>query len=143
MEKLLIVMALFLFVSCSKDDNSGDVRSSEFEVIKTVLPQGPWKVDYFYNANEDHTIDFESFTFTFKADGTIEAQTDLFTESGTWLYENFPEEEEQLNLQFDGTIPFDQINLEWKIISVTNSKVELSYETTSTEGTKLLSFIKI
>ena len=143
MQKLIILVALFSCISCSNNDDAGDVRTNEFEVINTVLPQGEWKVDYFYRDSEDHTLDFETFVFKFKGDGTVQAQTDLFTGLGTWLYDNAPEKPEKLILIFSESVPFDSMNHDWKIISVGTSKVELSYETNSDEDTELLSFVKI
>lgn len=143
MKKLALILSLIFLVSCNTDDDAGDVVTNEFEQIKIILPQGEWKVSNFYESQADHTADFESFTFTFKEDGTVYGQTDLYTENGTWNYESTSEFGEQLVLQFSGTTPFDEITEDWKIVSLSISKIELSKVSSNEEDTKLLTFSKL
>lgn len=140
---ILIFSVLIFFASCSSSDDSGDVIDIKFEQIKTVLPQGEWKVTSFYKDNTNRTQDFESFVFTFDEDGTVIGQTDLYTEVGTWNYLNFPDTGEELDLDFSGTPPFDEISITWHIVSVSNSKVELAIQSDSNVNTQLLTFSKI
>ncbi len=62
--------------------------TTNFKNIETILPQGTWEVSSYFEGNTDRTMDFESFVFTFNEDGTVIAQNDLFTENGTWEYQN-------------------------------------------------------
>lgn len=112
--------------SCSSDDDAGDVVTNEFERISSVLPQGTWKVTTLIDGNENHTAAFESFIFTFNEEGSVIAENDLYSETGIWAYRTTAQEGEQLVLAFNEVIPFDEINDDWKIVSVTNTKVELS-----------------
>lgn len=142
MKKILVLIAMVVFASCSSDDDSGDVYTSEFEQIKTILPQGEWKVSTFIDGQEDKTSAFESFVFTFDQDGTVLGKTDLFSEAGTWTYDNTSDNSEKLILNFGETDPFPEISDDWDIVSVNNSKVELSDD--DNEGdTELLTFTKI
>ena len=143
MKALIFLFSLTILISCSTNDDAGDVKTNEFEQIVTILPQDQWKVTRYYEANEDRTNDFESFIFLFDADGTVLGQNDLFTENGTWAYKSTPENGEQLVLRFDGTVPFDQIIGDWDIISLGNAKVELAYGELNNVPTKLLTFSKI
>ncbi|WP_310992073.1 glycoside hydrolase family 43 C-terminal domain-containing protein [Aequorivita marina] len=146
MKKLILLIAIVVFASCSSDDDSGTVNTNEFENIKTTLPQGTWEITTFIDGQEDKTLVFESFVFTFKEDGTVEGETDLFTETGTWAYDNTSStSEEELVLQFSGTEPFSEISDDWDIVSVSNSKVELSDDTDDDPNgdTELLTFTKI
>lgn len=143
MKKILILLAIVTFVSCSSDDDSGNANTNEFEDIKTTLPQGEWEVSKFIDGQSDHTVDFESFIFTFNEDGTVSAQNDLFTENGTWAYDNTSSSSEELVLQFSGTTPFDQINDDWDIVSVSNSKIELSDVSGGNGDVELLTFTKL
>lgn len=142
MKKILLLLAVVVFASCSSDDDAGDVYTSEFEQIKTTLPQGKWEVSTFIDGQEDKTSTFESFVFTFNEDGTVEAKTDLFTEGGTWAYDNTSNSSEKLILQFGEMNPFDAINDDWDIVSVSNSKVELS-DDDENEDVELLTFVKL
>jgi len=142
MKRLFIVAAIVIFASCSSDDDSGDVNTSEFEQVKTTLPQGKWKVSTFNDNGIDKSEEFESFKFTFNKDGSVEAQNDLLTELGTWNYDNTSSSSEKLNLKFGEINPFDEISDDWNIISVTNSKVELS-DDDGNGDIELLTFIKL
>lgn len=88
MKKILVLLAIVVFASCSSDDDSGDANTNEFEQIKTILPQGQWKVSTFIDGQEDKTSAFESFVFIFDEDGTVQGKTDLYSEDGTWNYDN-------------------------------------------------------
>lgn len=142
MKKILLLFTIIAFASCSSDDDSGDANTTDFEQIETILPQGDWEVSKFMDDETDSTNDFESFVFTFDEDGTVVAQNDLFTENGTWAYDNSSSTEEELVLQFSQTTPFNRINDDWEILSVSNSKVELS-NINSEDNLQLLTFTKL
>lgn len=129
-------------VACSSDDDAGNVNTNEFETIKTTLPQGDWKITKLLDGQSDHTSDFESFVFNFNEDGTVKAQNDLFTENGTWAYDN-SDSEEELVLQFSEQTPFDEINDDWDIVSVSNSKIELSDISGGNGDMEYLTFTKL
>ncbi|MEH6763317.1 MAG: hypothetical protein V7655_02360 [Aequorivita antarctica] len=143
MKRILILFAIVVFASCSSNDDSGDVNTNEFEPIKTTLPQGEWMVSKLIDGQSDHTTDFESFIFNFSEDGTVAATNDLFTESGTWAYDNSSNSAEKLVLLFSETTPFDEINDDWDIVSVSNSKIELSDVSGGNGDVKLLTFTKL
>ncbi len=146
MKKILILFAIVAFASCSSDDDSGNVNTNEFENIKTTLPQGEWKVSLLIDGQSDHTAAFESFVFTFNQDGTVMAKNDLFTENGTWAYDNSSsssDNSEELILQFSEMTPFDEINDDWDIVSVNNSKIELSDISGGNGDVQLLTFTKL
>lgn len=143
MKRILILLAIVAFASCSSDDDSGNVNTNEFEQIKTTLPQGEWKVSNLIDGQSDHTVDFESFVFTFNEAGTVVAQNDLFTENGTWAYDNSSSSSEELVLQFSETTPFDEINDDWDIVSESNSKIELQDISGGNGDIKLLTFTKL
>ncbi|HBC02627.1 MAG: hypothetical protein CL528_11210 [Aequorivita sp.] len=143
MKRLFIVLAITIFAACNTDDDSGNVNTNEFENIKTTLPQGEWEVSKLIDGQSDHTVDFESFVFIFNEDGTVVAQNDLFTENGTWAYDNSSSSSEELVLQFSQQTPFDQINDDWDIVSVTNSTIELSDVSGGDGDIELLTFTKL
>jgi len=142
MKKILILLTAIVFASCSSDDDSGDANTNEFEQIETTLPQGQWEISKLIDGQSDHTAAFESFVFTFKVDGTATAQNDLFTENGTWAYDNSSSSEE-LVLQFGATTPFDKINDDWDIVSQSSTKIELSDESGGDGDIELLTFTKL
>ncbi|SRX55029.1 hypothetical protein [Aequorivita sp. CIP111184] len=143
MKKILIVFTIIAFAACSSKDDSGDANTNEFEQIETTLPLAQWEISKLIEGQSDHTADFESFIFTFNEDGTVLAQNDLFTENGTWSYDNSSSSSEELKLQFSETTPFDEINEDWDIVSVSSSKIELSHISGGNGDIELLTFSKL
>ncbi len=147
MKKLLFILSITILASCSSNDDSGDVNDDQFQNIETILPQGTWEVSSYFEGNTDRTMDFESFVFTFDQDNTLKAKNDLFTENGTWEYQNSESNpdgnDERLLLEFGGTTPFDLITEDWGIISVSSTKVELSVASGNNGKAELLTFSKL
>lgn len=143
MKRLIFILATMVtLAACNSDDDAGTVATYDFENIKTVLPNGSWEISKLVDGQDDHTSNFESFTFYFDSDGTVEAKTDLFTEPGTWAYVTTSADGEELVLQFGQPDPFDEISDDWDIISVTNAKIELK-DDDGNEGVELLTFSKL
>ncbi|MCB0466062.1 MAG: hypothetical protein KDC78_10400 [Aequorivita sp.] len=142
MKKVLIVLTIVAFASCSSNDAAGDANSNKFEKIQTILPQSEWKVAVLIDGQSDHTADFEGFVFTFNEDGTVVIKTELITEDGTWAYNNSSSSEEIL-MEISETSPFDEINHNWDIVSVSNSKIELSELTSGNGDVKLFTLAKL
>jgi hypothetical protein len=144
MKKLILLLSILTLMSCSSDDDSGDVHTSVYKDIVTILPQGNWEVTTYIDDGEDKTIAFDTFVFTFKEDNSVIAKNDLFTETGTWAYQNgnnSDDNDEELILQFNQTTPFDEISDDWEILSVNNVKVELKDD--SGNDVDLLTFEKM
>lgn len=143
MKKLFLVLAIIGLASCNSNDDSGDANINEFEQIKTTLPQGEWKITKLIDGTSDHTADFDSFVFTFNENGTVIAANNILSEQGTWAYDNSSSSGEELVLKFNETAPFDEINDDWDIVSVSNSKIELIDISGGNGGTDNLIFEKI
>jgi hypothetical protein len=142
MKKILIVLTVIAFTACSSNDDAGDANTIEFEKIKTTLPEGEWKISNLIDGQSDHTEDFQSFVFTFNEDGTVAATNDLYSEPGTWTYDNSSSSSEKLVLQFSETTPFDEINDDWEIVLVSSSTVELRDVSGGDGDIELLTFTK-
>ena len=143
MKKLILILAVITMYSCSSDDDAGNVITNEFENIKTTFPQGKWKVSKMVDGSSDHTADFQSFDFTFNEDGTVIAKNDVLSEPGTWAYKNTSDSGEELMLQFSEMEPFDELNDDWDIVSVSNTEIELSDVSGGDEDLEFLTFTKI
>lgn len=142
MKKLILILTTIALVSCSMNDDAGDVISHEFESIKATLPQGEWKVSTMIDGTTDITAEFESFTFTFNQDGTVVAKNDLLSEQGTWRYSTTASTGEELVFIFDDMNPFKKLNEAWDIISVRSSVIELR-NIGANNNVELLTFTKL
>lgn len=143
----LFITAILTLVACSSDDDAPQVVNNQFEDIVTNLPQGTWEVTNFRNNGTDETINFDGFVFTFEADGTLNASTDLFSEVGRWAYDEASsdsgDDDEELDITFEepATDSFDDISEDWDIVNATETQIDLTDESDS--GTKILVFRKM
>jgi hypothetical protein len=147
---LIFALSLLLLISCKNDDNS-NTEVGVFANITTDLPQSSWNISYFFENSVDETSDFASFSFTFNADGTVDAANDIFSESGTWRYEDSSndstdddgiEDDEELILQFSANGLLDDLSDDWHITSASSSEVVL-YDISGGNGTtNYLTFTK-
>lgn len=143
MKKLILILSVIFIASCSSNDDAGDVRNNQFEDIQTILPQGTWAVSSYTEGGIDETVNFESFIFTFSEDGNVSAENDLFSETGTWEYDNVSSEAEKFNLQFNQTTPFDLISENWTIVSTNNTQVSLEVSSGNNGQAEMLTFTKL
>ncbi len=139
MRKLILLFAVVIFASCSSDDDN--VRLDQPDAITIILPEGEWKIAKFIEDDEDKTSQFSSFAFKFSANGTVTAQNDILSESGSWSYDG-SDSEPELDINFpDGSI-LDDISDDWDIVSVSTSRIELS-DKDSDGQIDILTFVKI
>lgn len=150
MKPLIFALSLLVFIACKNDDNSND-NTSNFVNLTTDIIKDTWKITYYFDDDTDETSNFTSYTFTFNEDGTVDAANDLFSESGTWTYEDSSndstdddgiENDEELILLFPNSTTFDEISEDWHITSATANEIVL-YDISGGNGTKdFLTFTK-
>ncbi len=143
MKKIILILSIIVLASCSSKDDPGDIQNTQFQDIQTILPQGTWSISSYTKGGTDQTINFESFVFTFNEDGSVSAENNLFSESGTWGYDNITSVEEKFNLQFNQTTPFDLISKNWTIVSTNNTEVSLEFTNESSGESEMLTFSKL
>src|SRR5215218_6179203 len=73
---LLLLFTSISFVRCTPDQDFSTTT-------KDVISQGKWTVDYYY-AGQDKTSQFNSYEFSFVANGTVSASTTSGEFTGTW-----------------------------------------------------------
>lgn len=130
MRYILLFISGLLLISCSGRDIPGDIITSEFERITTILPQASWSVLYFEQNGTDKTSDFEVYEFTFYNDGRIEAESEFFAKSGTWEYSSRPGANERLILDFEQDSDFYLLKNSWQIEAVTGFEIKLFFSET-------------
>jgi hypothetical protein len=137
----LILIGLFVFISCSTREEPGDVITSEFERITSVITKDSWKVISFVDNGEDVTSSFSDFVFVFDEDGTLSIEAENFSETGNWLYQGLPFKGELLSIAITDSGLLDSISEEWNIETLINTQVELFIDNENTN--KLLTFERI
>lgn len=89
--------------------------------LSTVLVDGNWIVSSYLDDGNDQTNDYTAFTFSFAADGSATANNGSVT-NGTWSAQNG---DNKLVLDFGATIPLDEFNDDWDVITVSDTQIEL------------------
>lgn len=125
----------FLF-ACSTHNEPGDVITSEFERITTVLTKDVWQVEEFSKNDTLRTAEFEGFEFVFKENNSFSVEKDSLTSGGRWEYKSLPFEGELMDLEAEAIPPLELLSETWTIESVINRQVKLKVETEN--GMKVL-----
>lgn len=137
-----MVLFLFAFTSCRKEDNSnlqGQIRAN--------LEIGYWRVTKFIDSGDDETGNFSNYKFDFGSSGSVTATNGLNSYTGTWdITDNNSDDDNlsdlDLNLNFNVTNNFQDLNDDWDFISQTETKIELIDVSGGNGGTDYLTFVK-
>jgi hypothetical protein len=121
------------------DDNNSGGGSGNPTFI-SVITSGNWYISYYYEDDEDETINFNGYSFTFNTNGTVLAIKNAVTTNGTWstLEDNGIN---KLDLNFDED-DLDGIEEDWKIIEFTNTQIRLKDVSGGIGETDYLTFTK-
>ena len=106
--------------------------------LSSVIVDGIWIVSTYLDNDIDNTNDFAGFSFDFEIGGVVVA-TNGGTTNGTWSSENG---NNKLVLNFGTTMPLDEFNDDWDVISVTDTQIELRDVSGGDGGIDTLIFTK-
>lgn len=155
--KLLLKATLAIFIytglamSCDKDDddNNQQQNTNVSQTINTAQ-SGSWKVTYFFDTDQDETDHFTGYVFTFNENGALVAVNGSTTITGTWSVTDSNSSDDDggssdadFNIFFVSPPDFEDLSDDWDIISVSNSKIELTDVSGGNGGTDFLTFEKI
>lgn len=106
--------------------------------LASILADGLWIVGSYTDDGIDETADYNGYQINFDANGTVVADNGT-TINGTWAVQSFGN---ILVLDFDNSIPFDEFNDDWDVISVTDTQVIVQDVSGGNGGTDILIFEK-
>jgi hypothetical protein len=134
---LILLLGSFVLFSCddattdSKDNSSAKIT----EVENRAINGQQWRITNFSQASIDQTDLFKGFIFEFDSNNLLTSTNGSENLSGTWSVKNNGSEDatksEFENIAF--TIGFTNPSLfaglsgNWKIVSITDSKIELRH----------------
>jgi len=147
MKKLFLIVGVMMMVgisSCSKNDSNPSVSDT---VVSTVSV-GTWKITYFFDTDKVETSNYSGYNFTFGTNNVLTASNGTNTYNGTWSIVNNNSNDDNLNdvdftILFAAPDNFVDLSEDWKILSRTDSKIELKHVSGGNGGTDLLTFEKI
>ena len=136
MKKQIILCALVLFamaalnVSCKKEDNSSpNTGGSSSPTLTSILTAGSWRIHYYHESNEDHTANFNGYTFVFNGNGTMTATNSSGTTNGTWSIDDSNANE--MHMSCGSSAPLSDLNNGWLVISKTTTEIHLKDDDTA------------
>jgi hypothetical protein len=119
MKRLVLFLALLLVASfggCTNNNSNDDLTDT--------ITTGTWRVSYYIENNDDDTVLFYGYVFTFRPDGTVSVtRPSLPVAPGTW---NEHDSDRRLDLDFGVSGLLEKLNEDWVVISVDNDVVLLN-----------------
>ncbi|MFN3755344.1 MAG: hypothetical protein ACK4RM_00160 [Flavobacterium sp.] len=135
---LLIMMPL---ISCSSDDSPSS-NSQLASQVQSQAVNGNWRVTLFNEDGVNKTSLFEGFNFVFTADGTVSATNNTDLVSGTWITGVDDSTPKFILLFAVNSGPFEEISEDWRILSVSSTKMEFRHVSGGDGSIDLLTFTK-
>lgn len=91
-----------------------------------VLTNGTWRISYYHEGDDDETIVYNGYVFTFNTDNTITITKNSATFNGTWL---FYEEDgvDILEIDFEDD-PLDDLDDDWELLEFSSTLIQLKEE---------------
>lgn len=154
--KILLKAILVIFVytglamSCDKDDDNSQQQNTNVAQTINTAQNGSWKITYFYDSDHEETGHFTGYVFNFNENGSLVAVKGSTTVTGTWSVTDSNSSDDDggsndtdFNIFFASPADFEDLSDDWDIISVSNSKIELTDVSGGNGGTDFLTFQKI
>jgi len=154
----IILIGFFAIVACSKDDSNQDpdpTNQNSADQVEEIAESGSWAITYFFDSDDDETSNFSGYSFSFNTDGSLVATKGNTTVTGTWSVEDDSSnsnsdddgnstDDDDFNIFFPvpETNDFEDLNDDWDIIRVTDTKIELIDVSGGNGGTDYLTFEK-
>lgn len=151
---LKAVLAIFIYtglaMSCDKDDDNSQQQNTPIAQTINTAQSGSWKITYFFDSDQNETDHFTGYVFTFNENGSLVAIKGNTTVTGTWSVTDSNSSDDDgglgdvdFNIFFASPADFEDLSDDWDIISVSNSKIELTDVSGGNGGTDFLTFEKI
>ncbi|MEL6811711.1 MAG: hypothetical protein AAFP76_10280 [Bacteroidota bacterium] len=154
---MTLVIIVLTVTACSKDDDSNPSQSNDTSAqqVSNIAQSGTWRITYFWDTDEDETNNFTGYEFKFNSDGSLIATKGNTTVTGSWSVvddssnsstddDGNSTDDDDFNILFNvpTTSDFDDLIDDWDIISVSNTKIELTDVSGGNGGTDFLTFEK-
>ena len=106
--------------------------------LGSIVSDGVWAVSSYLDNGVDETIDYNGYGLTFNTDGTVMADNGSPI-NGTWSVQNAGN---KFVLDFGSSMPFNEFNDDWDVISVSDTLIHLQDVSGGGGGTDTLIFNK-
>ncbi|WP_372944776.1 hypothetical protein [Muriicola sp.] len=140
MKKFLLTLALpaltFFLTQCSSDSTDEEMQDPAVvaQAVTDLAVSGTWVVSSYIDSGTDETDDYNGYTFTFNADGSLVADNGSSTVTGTWSvtvddssddddYDSM--DDVDFNIFFAAPPIFEELTDDWDIVSRSSTRIEL------------------
>ena len=117
---------------------SGNGGTGTTGTLGTLLIDGLWVVGSYLEDTNNQTSTYNGYTVNFNTDATVVADNGSQI-NGTWSVQN---SDSELVLDFGSTVPFNEFNDTWDVISSSATQIELRDVSGGNGGTDTLIFNK-
>jgi hypothetical protein len=140
------------FASCSTDNNdegaTDNLTASQITELNGIALSGDWVITYFFDTDKEETSNFNGYSFTFNADGTLVASNGTTDVNGTWSItdsnssddDSNKDSDVDFNILFASPNNFEDLSDDWDIVSFTSTRIELIDVSGGNGGTDKLVF---
>ena len=129
---------------CSSDDSSA--ATNQTDLVNTAT-SGTWRITSYVDSDVIETNKFTGYNFTFSQNGTLSANGNGQSYSGTWSVTDTNSNDDSLNdldfnIAFSSPADFFDLTDDWDIVSRTDTKIVLIDISGGNGGTDHLTFEK-
>jgi hypothetical protein len=110
--------------------------------VAEFIIDGEWLVAKYNDSGVDETAAFNGFSFNFMEDGSVEATSDTETITGTWE-EIIEADSHQFIIDMGEKVPFDELGDDWHVVSLTETRIELTHTNDIDDTSDTLVFEKL
>lgn len=147
---LFMLLMVTGMIAC--DDNGDDVNpttQAQISEVKSIAAEGQWTVTYFWDSDKDETASFSGYSFVFSADGSLIATKSATSISGQWSITGDDDDDDDsddddydvdFNIAFSTPADFEELTEDWHIVSISDTKIELTHVSGGNGGTDFLTF---
>lgn len=144
----LLIIMVFITYSCSSDDAGNTTNNSSISAVVNTMNNGTWKISKYIDSENDQTVDFSGYNFTFTENSILMASKGSEEIMGSWLVmtsdpnDDSPSNDLDFIISFSGPVKFIKLSDDWDIKSSTSTKIELIDISGGNGGTDYLTFEK-
>ena len=117
---------MLLFTCDKKDDDTIDPNPINNANITNLLVEGNFYISHFTESGNDHTSDFQGYTFTFDPNGGATAHLQGNTTTGSWSLGS-DDSKRKLILNFGTDDPLEELSEDWEVMNLSQTQIDLRH----------------
>ncbi len=157
MKKFILLLAMplltFFLTQCSSDNTDEDLQDPAIvaQAVADLAISGTWVINSYIDSGTDETSDYNGYTFSFNADGSLVADNGSTTVTGTWSVtaddssddDDYDSNDDiDFNIFFASPPVFEELTDDWDIVSRSSTRIELIDISGGDGSTDTLIFVK-